>query len=86
LNPSFNGPIFECLNQSPFSHFLKIFSVLNGHPRLRFFRERRATQDGPRLKYCPLRTDGPMVCMYSGINRWAHPLVSDAMAGPKMIM
>ncbi|KAG2740016.1 hypothetical protein P692DRAFT_201811197 [Suillus brevipes Sb2] len=26
-----------------------------------FFQERRATQDGPRLKYCLLRTDGLMV-------------------------
>jgi hypothetical protein len=33
---------------SPFSHFLKIYPVLNGHPRLRFFQVRWVTQDGPR--------------------------------------
>jgi hypothetical protein len=30
------------INREPIQSLLKIFSVLNGHPRLRFFRERWA--------------------------------------------
>ncbi|KAG2740892.1 hypothetical protein P692DRAFT_20880765 [Suillus brevipes Sb2] len=50
-----------------------ILAVLNGQPRLRFFRVRRVTRDGPRCSIVPVASVGPY--------RYNYPAVT---AGPAM--